>query len=131
MKKDPNEGGRISEHAHGLGTPTLEMVRARARELAQINGRSPHQVLESDMEEAWRELTGRNQGEAAEDPDQVVSTAQWEPVPSDSGRRVESTAADDEQTENEKLTEEGIEDAEHDQMVEGTRDSLRRGLPDR
>lgn len=126
MKKDQIEEGKISEHSRGLGTPTPEMVRERARELAEINGRSPDQVLESDLEEAWRELTGRGDAPHEEqDSDTIIASSQWDPAPGTPGTRAHRYPAHDEQTDVEKLTQEGVEEAEHDQMVEGAESSLR------
>ena len=39
MRKNPLNKGIIMENAAGIGTVTSEMVEARARELAAINGR--------------------------------------------------------------------------------------------
>ena len=39
MRKNPLNKGIIMENAAGIGTVTAEMVEARARELAAINGR--------------------------------------------------------------------------------------------
>ncbi len=58
MRENRNKEGRFTQHAHGLGTVTEEMVQKRAAELALINGRPPGQVLDSDLLEARRELTG-------------------------------------------------------------------------
>jgi len=58
MKRDRNEEGRFSQRGRGLGTVTRGMVRKRAAELALINGRSEHQILDSDWAQAYRELTG-------------------------------------------------------------------------
>ena len=58
MKQDRTEEGRFSINGRGLGTVTEEMIRQRARELAVINGRSQHNVLDSDLEQARRELQG-------------------------------------------------------------------------
>jgi len=52
MRGNQYKEGRFSEHAHGVGTVTEEMVRRRAAELALINGRPPGQVLDSDLGEA-------------------------------------------------------------------------------
>ncbi len=126
MKKDQIEEGKISQHAQGLGTPTPEMVRARARELAEINGRSRDQVLESDLQEAWRELTGRGDLPAPEsDEDMSMESAQWDPTPGTPGQRAPTVPAHDEQTDVEKLVEEGVEEAEHDEMLEHTEEGLR------
>jgi hypothetical protein len=46
------------ENAAGIGTVTSEMVEARARELAAINGRPSSEPSETDYQQAKRELTG-------------------------------------------------------------------------
>ena len=56
MKKNQLQEGLIAENFAGIGTVTREMVLARARELAIINGHSPDHVLESEFEQAKREL---------------------------------------------------------------------------
>ena len=52
------------ENAAGIGTVTSEMVEARARELAAIDGRPSFEPSEADYQQAKRELTG----EAEMDP---------------------------------------------------------------
>ncbi len=127
MKDNQIEEGRYTQNARGLGTVTEDMVRQRARELAVINGHAPEQVLSSDLEQARRELTGEERlnplPTAAE---QVPEEGRWETVPDATGQRAPTVPAPDEQTFAEKLVEEGVEDAEHDQMVKATRESLKR-----
>jgi len=125
MKKDQIEEGRISEHSKGLGTVTQEMVRARAREIALINGRSPEHLSPLDFSQAKQELMGQNYVEPAEE--KLPTSERWDPVPGTPGHQAPSVPAHDEQTDSEKLVEEGVSEAEHEQMVEGTRQSLRRG----
>jgi hypothetical protein len=127
MKRDQIEEGKIILHSQGLGTVTEGMVRARARELALINGRSPEHLSSLDLEEAKRELMG----EAAPPPeglreDSLLESERWDPNSGSTGHQVDVVPAHDEQTDAEKLVDQGIEEAEHDQMVEGTRESLRR-----
>ncbi len=126
MKQNPIEQGRFSEHAHGLGTVTPAMIRQRAKELALINGR-PNHVLDSDLAQARHELTGEErlnpEQSAAE---QLPEESRWEEVPESVGHKAPTVAAPDEQTFAEELVEEGIEDAEQDQMVRATRESLKR-----
>lgn len=127
MKENRIEEGRFTENAQGLGTVTEEMVRRRAEELAVINGRSKHQVLESDLAQAKRELTGEERLNPETTPaEQVPEENRWEPVAESEGHQAETVPAPDEQTFAEKLVEEGVEDAEQDQMVRATRESLRR-----
>jgi len=127
MKQNPIEQGRFTDHGHGLGTVTKEMVRKRAAELAVINGRSEKNILDSDLEEARRELTGE-EGLVPESPptEQLPESERWEPVAGSAGRAAPKVPAPDEQTFAEKLVEEGVEDAEQDQMLRATRESLKR-----
>ena len=127
MKRDPNEEGRFSEGGQGLGTVTREMVHKRAAELAVINGRSEKNILDSDWNQAYRELTGAErlvpEAPAEENlPDDSRGTG----IAASTGHQVEAVPAPDEQTFAEKLVEEGVEDAEQDQMIQATRESLRR-----
>src|SRR4051794_12985293 len=125
MKKNSIEEGRFTEQGHGLGTVTREMVSKRARELALINGRE--QVLDSDFQEAKRELTREEdlppEPNAAEN---LTEDQRWEPVAESVGKEAPKVPAPDEQTFAEKLVEEGVEDAEHDQMTRATREAIRR-----
>jgi hypothetical protein len=125
MKKNRIEEGRFTEQGHGLGTVTREMVSKRARELALIGGRE--QVLESDFRQAKRELTREEdlppEPNAAEN---LTEDQRWEPVAESVGKEAPKVPAPDEQTFAEKLVEEGVEDAEHDQMTRATRESIKR-----
>src|SRR3989442_556700 len=88
MRKNRIEKGRFSEHGHGLGTVTEEMVQHRARELAVINGRTADNVLEGDVQQARRELLG---DERLTPPptraEEVPEEGRWDPVPGSVGRK--------------------------------------------
>jgi len=58
MKKNPLKDGVISKNSAGVGTVTREMVRARAAELAIIDGHLSHDATASHFAQAKRELTG-------------------------------------------------------------------------
>lgn len=123
-KRNQNSDGNVEEHARGLGTVTPEMVSARAREIALINRRTNDKPTPEDWQEAKRELT---EGRSAHDPaEDVPVSKRWDPVPGSPPRQAEVVPADDEQTMAESLVESGVEEAEHEQMVEGTRESVRR-----
>jgi len=124
MRQDHIEEGKLSHHGGGLGTITPDMVQARAIEIAVINGRSAGSVLKSDWDEAYREMTGR---ENPRDPsgDWAIETAQWDPAVGTPGHRTHINPAHDEQTDNERIIEQGISEAEHDLMVEHTREQIR------
>ncbi len=128
MKENRIEEGRFTDRAHGLGTVSEEMVLKRARELAVINGRTPEQVLSGDLEEARRELTRDDQVSPPPPAAELVPEEdRWEGgVAGSEGVQAPTVPAADEQTFAEKLVEEGVEDAELDQSVQATRESLKR-----
>jgi len=117
----------VSDHSAGLGTVTEEMVRQRAREIALINGREEGQVLDTDWDQARRELQGQEGlyplPTAAE---KLPESKRWNEVASTEGHKRDAVPAADEQTVAEKLVEEGVAEAEHEQQVEATRAARRR-----
>ena len=117
----------MTENSAGIGTVTRKMVRDRATELAAIDGRTAEEVSKSETEQARRELTG----EPDTDPkDALLESApeseRWDPVPGSTGDKTQVAPGEDEDEEgrsdNERLVEEGIEGAEHDQMRQAARD---------
>jgi hypothetical protein len=127
MKQNRYEEGRFSASGRGLGTVTEDMVRARAREIAVINGRSEDNVLDSDMDQARRELQGEER--LTPEPTQAENLAEgerWNAVPESVGRKGTTVPAPDEQTFAEKLVDEGVADAEHDQQIQAEREMRRR-----
>ena len=63
------------------------MVLARARELAIINGHSPDHVLESEFEQAKRELTGGSDIDPQEEAlESMPESERWNPMPDSEGR---------------------------------------------
>src|SRR5664279_1347782 len=125
MKTNPLKEGNISENSAGLGTVTHKMVRERAVELAAINGRSAQEVSRSDWERAKRELTGEsdtNPNEAA--LESAPESERWDPVPGSPGHKLPVAPSADEDDEgrsdNERLVDEGIAGAEHDQRRQAT-----------
>jgi hypothetical protein len=130
MKTNPLKDGVLTENSAGIGTVTRAMVRERAMELARINGRPVRETSKSDWEQAKRELTG----EPDTDPKQTFlelapESERWNPVPGSEGRKVPATPSADEDDEgrsdNERLVEEGIAGAEHDQMRQASRQGAR------
>ena len=102
------------------------MVSDRAVELALINGRSAHEATQTDWEEAKRELTG----EPAIDPNQAIlesapESERWDPVHGSTGNKVPGTPSEDEddegQSDSARLFEEGVHEAEHDQMLQAAK----------
>ena len=131
MKTNPLKEGAVTENSAGLGTVTRKMVRKRAVELAVINGRSARDVSKSDWEQARRELTG----EPDTDPKEAVlesapESERWDPVPGSEGRKVPVAPRADEDDEgrsdNERLVDEGIAGAEHDQTRQASREAAKK-----
>ena len=126
MKTNPLKEGALTENSAGIGTVTRKMVRERAVELAIINGRSAQDVSKSDWEQAKRELTG----EPDVDPKEAIlesapESERWDPVPGSTGHIVRVTPGEDEDDEgrsdNERLVEGGIAEAEIEQSFQATR----------
>jgi hypothetical protein len=122
MKAPEIAHGKLVSHAKGLGTVTREMVTQRAREIAIINGREPNHYTRDDFLEAKRELVGNvaTDDDVGENDSLNVLTT-WDEDPGTSGHEVDHTVPSDEQTVNEELVNEGLEEAEHDRMVEGAK----------
>jgi hypothetical protein len=131
MNKNPLNKGILTENASGIGTVTPEMVETRARELAAIAGRVPPQPSEVDYEQAKRELTG---GPDTDILDQVLESIpeseRWDPVPGSTGRHTPESFGEDEdsegRSESAQLVEEGVKEAEHDQMLQAVRAAQKR-----
>jgi hypothetical protein len=125
MRKNPLNKGIIMENAAGIGTVTSEMVEARARELAAINGH-PSKPSKADYQQAKRELTGDAEMEPQEESNEPVSESEgWDPVPGSSGRQAADSLGEDEdaegRSESAQMFEEGVTEAEHDQMRQASR----------
>ncbi len=126
MKTDPSQEAALIINSTGIGTVTRKMVRERATELALINGRSAKDVSATDWEQAKRELTG----EPDIDPKEAVlesapESERWDPLPGSTGHIVPVTSIDGEDDDGrsmgEKLINEGVQEAEHDQMIQAAR----------
>jgi hypothetical protein len=122
MKRNPLNKGIIMENAAGIGTVTAGMVEARARELAAINGRPSSKPSEADYQQAKRELTGEAETDPQEESSESVPESDdWDPVPGSSGRQAAESLGEDEdaegRSESAQMFEEGVNEAEHDQML--------------
>jgi hypothetical protein len=126
MKINPPKESALIINSTGIGTVTRKMVQERAVELALINGRAPQDVSESDWRQAKRELTG----ESDMDPKEVLlesmpESERWDPLPGSAGHVVPVASVDGEDDEgrsfNERLVEEGMLEAEHDQMLQAAK----------
>ncbi|HWD17730.1 MAG TPA: hypothetical protein VHB20_00505 [Verrucomicrobiae bacterium] len=121
MKTKHSPHGRISDHFEGLGAASSDTVVQRAREIAIINGRPPNHFSKDDFLEAKRELTGAESYEDGEFEEAVARLTKWDDAPASHGHSSQKSEAPDEQSVAEELVEEGMNEAEHEQMVEGAK----------
>lgn len=126
MKTNPLKQGILTENAVGIGTVTREMVQARAVELALIDGRSPHETTPTDFDDAKRELTGESEMDPQEAALESASEDErWDPLPGSTGTQMPESPSEDEDEEGRsdsvRLVEEGISEAEHDQMLQAAK----------
>jgi len=133
MKRNPLKDGVISENSAAVGTVTRKLVRARAAELASIDGHLSHDATASHFAQAKRELTGV----ADIDPNDAIlesapESERWDPVPGSTGQKARVAPSEDEDEEgrsdNERLTEGGMADAEIDQSFQATRAAAKKDL---
>ena len=119
MKTNPLKDGVISENSAAVGTVTRKMVRARAAELAVIDGLLSSAATKSHFAQAKRELTGVPDI----DPLDAILEAspeskRWDPVAGSAGRKVPIAPSEDEDEEgrsdNERLVDGGMAEAELD-----------------
>ena len=121
MRKNPLNKGIIMENAGGIGTVTPAMVEARARELALVNGHGSSGPTEADYQQAKRELTGEEEIDPQEENvESLPESEDWDPVPGSTGRQAAESLGEDEDAEGRseaaQMFEEGVNEAEHDQM---------------
>jgi hypothetical protein len=126
MNKNPLNKGILTENGSGIGTVTPEMVEARAHELAAIAGRVPPQPSKVDYEQAELELTGEPETDVQEAALELIPESErWDPVPGSTGSHTPDSLGEDEdsegRSESAQLVEEGIKEAEHDQMLQAAR----------
>lgn len=118
--------GVMTVNDRGIGEVSHKMLLQRAVELAAIDGRSEQDVSESDWDQAKRELTG---GPEMDPKEALLEAApesdRWNPVPGSTGHQAPVITSDDEDSEgrsdSEALFEEGVREAEHDQMLQAAR----------
>ena len=130
MKTNPLKDGVLTENSVGIGTVTRKMVRERAVELAAMDERSAKEMTESDWAQAKRELTGKpdmNLNEAA--LEFAPESERWDPLPGSTGDKVAAAPSEDEDEEgrsdNERLVDEGMAGAEHDQTLQAARQNAK------
>lgn len=114
----PNHG-KITLHGNGLGAPSPDLVKQRAREIAMIDERNPDEFTEGDWQQAHRELLGELPETAPEENERTAEVVEeWDMVAADTGHRALRATDIEDKNLGEQLVDDGIEEATHDQMLE-------------
>jgi len=117
MKRSPH--GKLLLHGQGIGDLNDEDVEKRAREIARIGGRPDNQASDEDRLQALAELQGEmlpettdtdgeSRGALTRDPSEPIS------IP---GHQTRNHEGDNDSAAVERLATEGVEEAQHDQML--------------
>lgn len=136
MKPDPVRQNEVLPNTGGMGTMTRKMILERARELAVINGRSPMEAAEAEFAQAKRELMGLSDVDAkTETLESIPESERWDPLPGSTGQKIPVSFPDetdiDGHSETERLVDQGIAAAEHDQMLQAAKAATKNeGGPD-
>jgi len=130
MQKNPLNKGVLTENFIEIGPVNPDMVKKRARELALIAGRD---VTQADYEQARRELTGGTEIDPAQRMlEAIPEEERWNPVPGSIGTQAYKSASEDQdaegQNESAQLYEEGVKEAEHDQMLQAAKEAEKEDL---
>ena len=122
----PNQG-KVILHGEGAGGITGADIERRAREIAAIDGRTSEPTKE-DREKARAELSGQTVHPTLNDDGQSAGAVTRDPsdVPVYFNNQKAPSQDIDEQETVERLALEGVEEAQHDQMV-ASRNKDRRG----
>jgi len=118
MKITRPVSGKILSHHEGLGTPSAETVRQRAAELARIDGRPA--PGEQDWKRAFLELHGghHDPNPREDESDMLGATSATDSVAPTLGRFIREQDMDSDDSVGEELVIEGVEEAEHEQMLQ-------------
>jgi len=123
----------LTKNSVGIGTVTRKIVNARAIQLAIIDGRAAQEVSSADWQQAKRELSGQPDIDPkAAMLESALESERWEPIPGSTGQKVFVPAGEDEDNEgrsdNERLLDEGMAEAELDQNLQAAKDALKKDL---
>ena len=109
--------GKILRGTEGIGTITPEMLEERAQEIARADGRAEANDL--DRGRAREDLTGGSEKR----PTEKEIADDWYTPRGSSGRKASTVRPEDEENIPEKLIQEGIDEADHDQRSSSARTS--------
>lgn len=125
MNTKPLREGAIMIHGNGVGTISYEMIRNRASELAEIDGREAADASQADWDEAERKLTSWAEPASLES---VPESERWNPISGTSGQEAAVEFDDNEDEEGrsveERLVQAGAAEADHERKLAAARDAV-------
>jgi hypothetical protein len=104
--------GKILRGTEGVGTVTSEMLEERAREIARAEGRAEANDL--DRTRAREDMTGSTPG-SEQPPTTEEQDRDWYTPRGSSSEKAPTVRPEDDENIPEKLIQEGIDEADHDQ----------------
>jgi hypothetical protein len=115
---DQTQHSKILRGTEGLGTVTPQMIEERAGEIARADGRTEANDL--DRTRAREHLTGST---SRPEPPSTVGEPEsdWYTPQGSSGTKTPTVRPEDEENIPEKLIQEGVEEADHDQRSKSGR----------
>lgn len=118
MAKSRARVPKIELHGSGVSGFSPEDVERRARELALIDNRT--EVTDRDRERARNDFQDVDLPDAINEDAESMQSMSRDPSDPlvDRGRQVPEYGGDDEKTALEKMALEGVEEAQHEQMIE-------------
>jgi len=116
--KHPRQS-KILLHGRGIGDLNEEDVEKRAQEIAVIRGLSADRVSEEDRAQAWSELQGEMLPDTTDTDGESIGAMSRDPSEpiAISGRQIVNQEGEDDTEAVERLATEGVEEAQHDQML--------------
>ena len=120
--RDPSQG-KIAIRGTGIGGITDDEIMNRATELASINGRANKGVTDDDLRQAREELLGQSLPASTDEDSEGSGSLSRDPSdpPSLTGRQIPDREGPDDEQVTERLVMEGVEEANHEQMLQGRR----------
>lgn len=115
--------GRILRHGRRADEVTAKAIDVRARELAVIDGRSASTATDDDRRRGREELLGHHFPETTPGEDESADRVTRDPAEPavNAGRQTPMRNEPEEQEVMERLALEGVEEAQHDQMLAARR----------
>jgi hypothetical protein len=110
--------GKILRGSEGVGTVTPQIIEERAREIARSDGRA--QPNDLDRTRAREDLTGPTSS-SEKRPTKEEPGRDWQMPLVSTGEKAPTVRPEDEENIPDKLVQEGVEEADHDQRVSSGR----------